>query len=191
MSKKGNPQTEDGYTKIANELLEQLCKTDFTLTELKILLVVIRQTYGFGRKKHELSIGFISEATGISDRGIKSAIKKLIKSNVLIEFKPKFGSKPRELGINKRYLTWIYGEAGFPGSTVPHDGEADFTMIGKQSSPFIGKQASPKEINKENFKENIKEKSSPSGCADHDEQDDEDDMSWLDGLTPEERSFFV
>lgn len=190
MSKKGNPQTEDGYTKIANELLEQLCKADFTLTELKILLVVIRQTYGFGRKKHELSIGFISEATGISDRGIRSAIKKLIKSNVLIEFKPKFGSKPRELGINKRYLTWIYGEAGFPGSTVPHDEEADFLMIGNQSSSFIGKQASPKEINKENIKENIKERSH-SGEADHDEQDDEDDMSWLDGLTPEERSFFV
>lgn len=190
MSKKGNPQTEDGYTKIANELLEQLCKTDFTLTELKILLVVIRQTYGFGRKKHGISVTFLSNATGISDRRIKSAVSRLVSKNVLTEYKPKFGSRPRELGINKRYLNWLYGDASVTGRKRHYDGDSSVTMMVTNASPLMVTGASPKEKNKEKNKENIKERS-PSGEADHDEQDDEDDMSWLDGLTPEERSFFV
>ena len=67
-------QLENGYTKIANELLVAIYGTNFNATQLKIILCVIRYTYGFNRKSHELSIGFISKATGISKRYISEEL---------------------------------------------------------------------------------------------------------------------
>ena len=40
-------QTEKGFTKIANELFDKILQTDFNKRELKILLSIIRYTYGF------------------------------------------------------------------------------------------------------------------------------------------------
>ena len=63
-------QLENGYTRIANELLDAVIKTPFISTHLKIVLVCWRYLYGFNRKQAELSESFISKATGISKRYI-------------------------------------------------------------------------------------------------------------------------
>lgn len=41
---------DDGYTRIANELLEAVMAADLTARQLKVVLAVIRKTYGFGKK---------------------------------------------------------------------------------------------------------------------------------------------
>lgn len=45
-----NPQIENGYTRIANELLEALLLANLSKRQLLVALAVIRQTYGFNRK---------------------------------------------------------------------------------------------------------------------------------------------
>ena len=45
-----NPQKENGYTTIANELLEAIYCSKFSPTEFKMLLFIFRYTYGFNRK---------------------------------------------------------------------------------------------------------------------------------------------
>lgn len=59
-----NPQKENGYTPVANEILEQLYRQNLNGTQFRIIMVVWRFTYGFSRREHELSETFISKAIG-------------------------------------------------------------------------------------------------------------------------------
>ena len=45
-----SPQLENGYTKIANEILESIIKARITASEKDILIFVIRKTYGYGKR---------------------------------------------------------------------------------------------------------------------------------------------
>ena len=80
-----NPQKENGYTTIANELLEAIYCGKFSPTEFKMLLFILRYTYGFNRKVARLSNSFISGGTKIHEVAVSRAITSLIRDNVLIE----------------------------------------------------------------------------------------------------------
>lgn len=100
------PQIENGYTRIANELLEVLSQLNLNGTQYKILLVVFRYTYGFQRKAHELSLTFISNATGSHKAVIQREVSNLIKMNILTEISAPTFNKPRVIGFNKNYSSW-------------------------------------------------------------------------------------
>lgn len=101
-----NVQKENGYTAIANEILEALAKTPLNGTQRRILDVVFRYTYGFKRKEHDLSEIFLSNATGIYKRQIQKEIKKLIESNIILITKEASFSSSRKIAFNKNYETW-------------------------------------------------------------------------------------
>lgn len=56
---------DDGYTRIANELLEAVMAADLTARQLKVVLAVIRKTYGFGKKLDRITNTQIAMMTGI------------------------------------------------------------------------------------------------------------------------------
>ncbi|MBD0381234.1 replication protein [Paenibacillus sedimenti] len=99
-----NPQP-DRYTKIANELLEQVPKFKFNGTQLRIILVVWRYTYGFRRKSHEFSLNFLAEATDAGRGQVDRELTALIERNVLKVISGNPG-KPRVLQFNKNYEEW-------------------------------------------------------------------------------------
>ena len=101
------PQLENGYTPIANELLEAIYKTEFTATELKIILLVARYTYGFSRKEYTLSLSYIARGIGVSKRYVSSSVSKLIEDNVLQIVKEHTDTQSRVIKINKNYETWL------------------------------------------------------------------------------------
>lgn len=103
-----SPQKENGFTSIANELLGEILKSDFTLRELKIILTVIRFTYGFNRKQAELSVRFISKATGIKFHHLANSINTLISKNVLTINDSDNHKQGRILKLNKDYETWNF-----------------------------------------------------------------------------------
>uniref|UniRef100_UPI003CFFE3CF replication protein n=1 Tax=Caloranaerobacter sp. DY30410 TaxID=3238305 RepID=UPI003CFFE3CF len=102
-----NPQVEDGFTKIANELLEVIYRVKFNATQLKILLFVMRYTYGFSRKEHELSINFISKGINVSKRYVTSELNKLIEMKVILVVKEHTDTSSRVLKLNKNYDEWL------------------------------------------------------------------------------------
>lgn len=55
-----SPQIENGYTTIANEILDHLYKQPLNGTELKVVMCILRYTFGFRRKSHKLSASFMS-----------------------------------------------------------------------------------------------------------------------------------
>lgn len=105
-----SPQTENGYTAIANELLEAIYMAKLNGTQYKIILCIIRYTYGFSRKSHGLSISFISKSTGVSKRYVSAEIQRLIDQNVISVLSKHTDTSSRVLAINKNYKEWLtYG----------------------------------------------------------------------------------
>lgn len=107
-----NPQLENGYTRIANEILEVLAVTELNGTQRRILDVVIRQTYGYQRKSHELSISFIAQATSINHKQIQRELSKLIDREILLVIKEATFNKSREIQLNKNYKRWLNSGEG-------------------------------------------------------------------------------
>ena len=101
-----NPQKENGYTSISNELLESIYRRKFSASQLKIIIFIMRFTYGFNRKTASLSNSFISSGTGIHEITVSKEVSALLKDNVLKLYKkPSFHSS-RVIGINKDYESW-------------------------------------------------------------------------------------
>ena len=97
------PQLEDGYTKIANELLEALARTRLSGESRQILDIIIRKTYGFNKTNDEIALSQFVTATGMSKPSVVRAIRKLQSMNII--FKDDNGSMVN-YKINKYYLTW-------------------------------------------------------------------------------------
>lgn len=100
---KANPQLENGYTRLANELFETIIEYPFTCAELRIILLVIRRTYGWKTSKSYISYGSVARKLRIDIRYVKRRINKLIFENVLV--KEKTGWENR-IGLNKQYTSW-------------------------------------------------------------------------------------
>lgn len=101
-----SPQLEDGYTRIANELMEELIRRDFNGSQLKVILCLIRNTYGYGRKECGFSIGFICENTGLDRRNATAILKSLINGKVFNITSESTFTQARKIALNKNYEEW-------------------------------------------------------------------------------------
>jgi len=100
-----SPQTENGYTRIANEILEQIAKVKLSPTQYRLVFVIWRYTYGFKRKEHDMSLQFFANATGCDARQIQRELKWLEQKKI-IEQKPINGIG-RIISFNKDYSKWV------------------------------------------------------------------------------------
>lgn len=78
-----NPQTEEGYVKIANELFDAMARIRIPGEAMQVLLVIMRKTYGWNKKEDFISLSQIVEMTGISKRNIIRAREKLESMNII------------------------------------------------------------------------------------------------------------
>ena len=147
------PQKENGYTPIANELLEAIYSAPFNSTQLKILMFIMRYTYGFSRKEHKLSLNFISKGTGISRRYISSELKRLIELNVVEIVKCHTDTEARILKLNKHYKTWENGAVQQVKDSSTGEAEQDTT--GEELFHTTGEELFHQD--KQDLKQNIKQ----------------------------------
>lgn len=162
MERKGNPQIEDGYTKISNELLEQLYSVRFNPTQLAIVLCVIRYTYGFQRKTAKLSNSFIAKAIDKSERSVKRGVVELLEMNVL--FSERYSSTScKRLGINKKYKSWLIPTSDKNGtSQICHQtsDKNDTNTSDKDDTKLVTSLSPKKERIQKKNKEKIKKEDS-------------------------------
>lgn len=98
------PQLENGYTKIADAILENIAKSKLNGTQFRILMIVWRSTYGWNKKSYALSESYLAEATGIHKQQIKRELKEMIGKGILIEVKAPTFNSSREIQFNKHYV---------------------------------------------------------------------------------------
>lgn len=98
-----SPQTEDGYTRIANELLEALARIRVPGEARQVLDVILRKTYGFGKKEDAISLSQFVLATGILKPNVCASLNQLKKMNLIIQ---KDNDVANIYCINKDYTSW-------------------------------------------------------------------------------------
>ena len=101
--KYGDPQVENGYLVIANELMEATLKIKMNDYERRVWFAVMRLTYGWNKKESPISLSEISKLTGLQKGHVSRAVKSLIERNMLYS---KESGKYRIIGLVKHYKKW-------------------------------------------------------------------------------------
>jgi len=65
-----NPQKENGYTAIANEIMDALIKIRVPGEAMQILLVILRKTYGWNKRQDAISLSQFFKDTGMKKPSI-------------------------------------------------------------------------------------------------------------------------
>lgn len=150
-----NPQIENGYTAVANEILDHLYKQPLNGTELKVIMCILRYTFGFQRKSHKLSATFIAKWGNCDLRTVKRALKKLKQDRVIIYINSERKGVTAELMFNKDYEQWCTGGQNVTSGENDTGGQNVTGVVGKMTPEPVGKMTH-KKIKKEN--KNIKTK---------------------------------
>ncbi len=156
---RGNPQLEDGHTRIANELLEAMIRYPFTGGEIKVVLAVIRLTYGWQLNERQIRQRELVLLTGLDARYLQRVLAKLRQRGVL--FRNRY-MRPHCYALNKHYLGWRgMPQHGFPvrfdqGATTPA-----MNLSGKPGHPVLETVVAPGPWARTYKDRKIKEKESP------------------------------
>jgi phage replication O-like protein O len=103
------PQKENGYTAIANEIMDALVMYRIPGEQMQCLFFVLRKTYGFNKKTDKISLSQFVKATGINRRGVARAVMALQQKNIIHIKKGGVKNdtiKTSEYTFNKRFWTW-------------------------------------------------------------------------------------
>lgn len=151
-----NVQIENGYTKIANEILDAMAMQPLNGTQHRIIDVIWRYTYGFNRKDAKLSESFIAKATGIDRRNIRREMAELINKNIVIVLREADFKSARVVRFNKNYDKWVRVNRPPQGKISPAGEIA--TTPGGELAPTPGGELTPQERN------NVKKTLKKSAC---------------------------
>lgn len=104
---KVNPQLTDGYTPVANPIMDALARTQLSGYEWRVLFFILRKTYGWSRKSDQLSLSQFVDGTGIGKKHVINTIGLLVKKHIIF----KSGTKMRTSAsgtyeFNKHYGEW-------------------------------------------------------------------------------------
>ncbi|HBQ3091336.1 TPA: replication protein [Klebsiella pneumoniae] len=122
---------DDGFTRIANELLEAVMRAGLSQHQLLVFMAVMRKTYGFNKKSDWVSNEQLSELTGILPHKCSAAKSVLVKRGILTQ-------TGRVIGINKTVSEW---------SSLPVKGTEKKTYLKKVTLPESGKKSLPESGN--------------------------------------------
>ncbi|CAH3646467.1 hypothetical protein AI2651V1_3754 [Klebsiella pneumoniae] len=118
---------DDGFTRIANELLEAVMRAGLSQHQLLVFMAVMRKTYGFNKKSDWVSNEQLSELTGILPHKCSAAKSVLVKRGILTQ-------TGRVIGINKTVSEW---------SSLPVKGTEKKPYLKKVTLPESGKKSFP------------------------------------------------
>lgn len=99
-----SPQTENGYLRLANELAEALMKAPLNGSQWRVVMGVIRESYGWDRKLAPLSLRRLAAMTGMDRRNVRREIATLVTAGVIV--RQDQDGEGTMLGMGKDYESW-------------------------------------------------------------------------------------
>jgi phage replication O-like protein O len=100
-----NPQKEDGFTAIANEIMDALAHIRIPGEERQILDVILRKTYGFQKCEDYISLSQFMSMTGIKKPNVIRAIRGLTSKKMITVIK-KDNAVANLFKFNKNFDQW-------------------------------------------------------------------------------------
>lgn len=136
-----SPQIENGYTRIANEILDKLCLVRINGSEYRVCLFLIRKTYGFNKSQDRISISQFQKGTNMDRRLAIRTTKELIRKKILV----KTGSIYK---FNKNWEEWVGASSPRGELTPTARGQLTTTSRGQLTTHKRKKDTITKDISK-------------------------------------------
>ena len=78
-----SPQKENGYTPIANDIMDALIAYRIPGEQMKCLLFILRKTYGFNKKRDAISLSQFVDATGLKKPNVVRSLSALLSKMII------------------------------------------------------------------------------------------------------------
>lgn len=102
-----NPQLEDGFTQIANEILERICAAGLNGQEISVMLLVARFSYGMLKQKCvAMPIDEIANYLEIDRSVVSRLLKNMEDKNLVTCVHKRRGRLPAEYSLQKDWSLW-------------------------------------------------------------------------------------
>jgi phage replication O-like protein O len=137
-------ELEDGYTRLANALYDELIGADLTKNQSKVAHAICRKTYGFGKKLDRISDSQLAQLTQLPRQKVNKAKNELIAMKVILR-------EGSQIGPNKNITEWNIEGCHYSGDNVTALVTKDVTKTVTRMSP---KQSHTKETFTKEKKEN-------------------------------------
>ncbi|MEY0290863.1 replication protein [Providencia rettgeri] len=138
---------DNGYTRIANELLEAVMLANLTQHQLLVFFAIARKTYGYNKKSDWVGNEQLSKLTGMLPHKCSAAKRELVSRGILL-------AEKRHVSINKNIHEWKEKQAYPKKVSLPESG--------KKTLPESGKSDYPNQVNtKDNTTKEKKESNTP------------------------------
>lgn len=123
---------DDGFTRLANMLLEEYAGADLTKRQFKVLLAVLRLTYGWNKPMDRIANSQIAQIARLPEKRVSEARVQLVGMNLLTQV-------GRSIGPNKNTAEWLLpaGESRdteSPSKQGINDGEEESLNSGDNPS---------------------------------------------------------
>ncbi|WP_244783152.1 replication protein [Acinetobacter sp. F-1] len=153
---------DEGYTRFPNLLIDSEIMADLSDKAFKCLVFIVRQTLGFGRNSHTISITQFQKYCGIKKEETVTKVIRELEQSKAIKVERKSGC------LNEYFLTLDQYQ-----QTVPPPSKGGSPMKQGESTTATSGESTPMKQGtiKENFKENIKENNKNKAPAEFVPQD--------------------
>lgn len=98
--------SKKGFMRLPNDIAEAISATALSGGEYRVLLAIMRQTYGFNRIEKDISLLQIQKITGLAKGSASRALAMLKDKNIIVCRKQE-GSRVRFLSINTDLSAWL------------------------------------------------------------------------------------
>jgi phage replication O-like protein O len=129
------------FTQIPNSILDSIA--DISDAELRVLLFLCRQTFGWHRERVTASASFIAKGIGMSRQGVINGIKRLVESGA-VEKKPCSGAFSYAISVSEPVnavytpVNAVYTETPEPVNAVYTNKETKQIKRRKKATDFQG-----------------------------------------------------
>jgi phage replication O-like protein O len=98
------PQLENGYTRIANEIMDALARFRLPGEQRQCLDFILRKTYGYNKKEDCISNSQFCTATGMDKGNVSRALRGLVDKKMVVK---KDNGKIPTYCFNKDFRQWV------------------------------------------------------------------------------------
>lgn len=135
-----NRQPTRKFTRFYNDILDHLISSSFGPLEMRVMLAIVRKTYGYHKKEKEISLRVFEKMIKTNHWNIDGVLKKLAGDEII------FQSAGTDMGYNPVYKYSINEESFHRWNT----------RSGMAGTPEIGVPRTPIKDKKKILKESIK-----------------------------------
>jgi phage replication O-like protein O len=101
-----NVQLENGYTRIADALLEALCRAPVPGRHHRVVIALIRLTYGYGKTVDRIATSQIADLARIDRRSVTRILSELEAAGMITRG-PLEPGRARRMALVKDFDTWV------------------------------------------------------------------------------------